>query len=193
MIKEPFVQEFNMQSGLSSEESTTARYLSRVKGMFADEAAYEEKLAEGDVKIYDFTELGFDEVEQDLLFGTSITYPGKIGNEYFMTKGHFHTILDLAEVYFCLGGEGYLLLETPEGEWKAEYCTPGKAVYVPGRWAHRSINVGTEPFITYFVFRADAGHDYGSIEDKGFRKLMVEQDGKPTIIDNPKWKSEGAE
>ena len=38
-----------------------------------------------------------------------------------------------------------------------------------------------------FVFRADAGHEYGTIEKKGFRKLVVEQDGKPVIVPNPKW------
>jgi glucose-6-phosphate isomerase len=81
-----------------------------------------------------------------------------------------------------------MLMETPEGEWDAVELEAGKAVYVPGRWAHRSINVSDEPLVTFFVFRADAGHDYGTIETKGYRKLIVERDGKPTIIDNPKWK-----
>jgi glucose-6-phosphate isomerase len=40
----------------------------------------------------------------------------------------------------------------------------------------------------FFVFRADAGHNYKTIETKGFRKLIIEKDGKPIIIDNPKWK-----
>ena len=39
-----------------------------------------------------------------------------------------------------------------------------------------------------YGFRGDAGHDYGTIETKGYRKLIVEgKDGKPEIIDNPKW------
>ena len=67
--------------------------------------------------------------------------------------------------------------------------TAGKAVYVPKRYAHRSINVSAdEQLITFFVFRADAGHDYGTIETKGYRKLLVEKDGEPAIIDNPNWK-----
>ncbi len=106
-----------------------------------------------------------------------------------MTKGHFHTILETSEVYYCISGEGYMLMETPEGEWSAEKMEAGKCVYVPARWAHRSINTGDQPLITFFCFRADAGHDYGTIETKGFRKLIVEQDGKPAIIDNPKWKA----
>jgi len=41
----------------------------------------------------------------------------------------------------------------------------------------------------FFAFRADAGHDYGTIEEKGFRKLVVEEYGKVAVIDNPKWKN----
>ena len=65
---------------------------------------------------------------------------------------------------------------------------PGDALYVPGRWAHRSINTGSEPLVMFFVYRGDAGHDYGTIEEKGYRKLVLEQDGKPVLVDNPKWK-----
>jgi glucose-6-phosphate isomerase len=123
-----------------------------------------------------------------LAFGTSITYPGKVGNEYFMTKGHFHTILDTAEVYFTLSGEGFMLTESPEGDVVLHALEAGKAVYVPKRYAHRSINSGKTPLVTFFVFRGDAGHNYGTIETKGYRKLVVEgSDGKPRMIDNPKW------
>jgi glucose-6-phosphate isomerase len=132
--------------------------------------------------------MGAPENDSDLAFGSSITYPGKVGNEYFMTKGHFHTILATAEVYYCLSGEGYMLLESPEGDWSAQPLSPGVMVYVPPRYAHRSINTGTVPMVTFFCFRGDAGHDYGTIETKGYRKLIVEQDGKPVVVDNPKWK-----
>lgn len=125
-----------------------------------------------------------------LAFGTSITYPGKVGAEYNMTKGHFHTILATAEVYYCLSGEGYMMMENPEGDVKVAELRPGEALYVPERYAHRSINTGNTPLVTFFVFRGDAGHNYGTIETKGYRKLIVEQNGTPTIVDNPKWRAE---
>jgi hypothetical protein len=46
---------------------------------------------------------------------------------------------------------------------------------------------GTEPLITFFAFPGHAGHDYGTIEQKGFRKLCVERDGAPSFVDNPRW------
>ncbi|WP_255283955.1 glucose-6-phosphate isomerase [Priestia megaterium] len=193
MIKDfavtPFTTYFDLKNGMSDEKSTTKRYLSNMNGMFANNEALKEMIKEEDVLAYEFYELSLPEKDSNLLFGTSIVYPGKVGNEYFMTKGHFHTILDTAEVYYCLSGKGYMLMENPEGDWAAEELTPGKAVYVPGRYAHRSVNVGDEPLVTFFVFRADAGHDYGTIETKGYRKLIIEKDGKVEIIDNPKWKS----
>lgn len=193
MIKDfavaPFTMFFDLKNGMSDERSTTKRYLSNMNGMFTDNEALKEMIKEEDILAYEFYELSLPEKDSNLLFGTSIVYPGKVGNEYFMTKGHFHTILNTAEVYYCLSGKGYMLMENPEGDWAAEELTPGKAVYVPGRYAHRSVNVGDEPLVTFFVFRADAGHDYGTIETKGYRKLIIEKDGKVEIVDNPKWKS----
>ena len=182
------IVDFDMTSGLSSTKPSLKRYLSNMKGMFADEAAYAEQLSAEDVLLYEFYDMGVPENENEVAYGTSITYPGKIGDEYFMTKGHFHTVLEAAEVYYCLRGHGYMMMENPEGDWEAQELTPGMSLYVPGRYAHRSINVSTsEPLVTFFAFPGHAGHDYGTIETKGFRKLLVERDGKPTVIDNPKW------
>lgn len=187
-ILRPFDIEFDMETGLSNAKKSTRRYLSDMANMFYDTEKVAEILKNDNPLIYEFYEIGIPETMGDIAFGTSIVYPGKIGDEYFMTKGHFHTVLDTAEVYLCIRGKGYMLMETPEGEWDVREFVPGKAVYVPKRWAHRSVNVSsTEPLITFFAFRADAGHDYRTIETKGFRKLVVERDGKPMVIDNPKW------
>jgi glucose-6-phosphate isomerase len=41
----------------------------------------------------------------------------------------------------------------------------------------------------FFVYPGNAGHDYGTIETQGFKKLVVEKAGKPDIVDNPRWMS----
>ncbi|MDQ0271002.1 glucose-6-phosphate isomerase [Cytobacillus purgationiresistens] len=186
---ESVVADFNLLTGLSKSKESTKRNLSRMKGMFHDDLSFDELVnSESDPLVYEFYELDIPQTAGDILFGTSIVYPGKVGGEYFMTKGHFHTILETGEVYYCLSGDGYMLMENPEGDWKIEKFEPGQAVYVPPRYAHRSINIGEQPLVTFFAFRADAGHDYGTIETKGYRKLVIEKDGKPEVIDNPKWK-----
>lgn len=183
-----FLVDFDIKTGFSKTAETTKRYLSQMRNMFCDTEAAEEMLKKEDTLIYEFHELGCPERAGDLAFGTTILYPGKVGNEYFMTKGHFHTILETAEVYWTMSGEGYMVMENPEGDTLEERLTPGQAVYVPRSYAHRTVNTGKEPLVLFYVFQADAGHDYGTIETKGYHKLVVEKDGVPAVVDNPKWK-----
>lgn len=184
-----FTIDFDFKTGLSSKKETSKRYLSNMHNMYADEEELCKMIKKSNELVYEFHEMGAPEKPGDLAFGCSITYPGKVGNEYYMTKGHFHTILETGEIYLTMSGHGYMLLENPEGDWSAQELAAGKMMYVPPRYAHRSINVSADqPLFTFFCFRGDAGHNYGTIETKGYRKLMVEVDGRPKIVDNPKWK-----
>jgi glucose-6-phosphate isomerase, archaeal len=164
------------------------RRLSALKGQCLDQDAYEKMLAKEDSLIYEVYEIKRPEVEGELLMGISIVHPGKIGREFNMTKGHFHTVLDTAEVYYCLQGEGFMVMETPEGETSVETLSPGNVLYVPPRWAHRSVCTSRQvDLITFFVYPGNAGHDYGTIEVLGFRKLVIEGDQGIEIIDNPRY------
>ncbi|MFJ2200728.1 glucose-6-phosphate isomerase [Streptomyces violaceusniger] len=181
------VTDFSLVTGLSQSKKPLQRRISAMAGMYADQEAAR-RLAEEDVLVYEFFDMGVPQSAGEVAYGTSITYPGKVGDEYFMTKGHFHSVLDTAEIYYCLRGRGLMMMENPEGDVQWEEFTPGKGVYVPGRYAHRSINTSPdEPLITFFAFPGHAGHDYGTIESKGFRKIVVERDGAPAVVDNPKW------
>ena len=184
-----FLCDFDLKTGLSKKAATTKRHLSQMQNMFYDTEAAKKILETENPLIYEFYELGCPERPGDLAFGTTILYPGKIGKEYYMTKGHFHTILETAEVYYLLSGQGYMVMESPEGDTVEIPLSGGQAVYVPRRYAHRTVNTGNEPLITFFTFAADAGHDYGTIETKGYHKMIVENQGKPEIVENPKWKA----
>jgi glucose-6-phosphate isomerase len=164
------------------------RKLSSMRGQYLNQDAYGDMLSRDDVLLYQVYELKRPEIEGELLHGISIVHPGKVGNEYFMTKGHYHTILETAEVYFTLKGQGYMVMETPEGDSAIEELAKGKLLYVPPRWAHRSVNINPEEdLVMFFVYPGNAGHDYGTIETQGFKKLVIEKDGKPDIVDNPRW------
>lgn len=183
-----FSVDFSFADGMSKTAEVTKRHLSQMKAMYQDQEAVEEILKTEDPVIYEFYELGCPERAGDLAFGTTMIHPGKIGNEYYMTKGHFHNIVDTAEVYYTMQGKGYMLMENMEGDWMAEPLEKGKAVYVPRGYAHRTINTGDETLIAFFTFAGDAGHDYGTIETKGYRNVIVEKDGEPSIEPNPRWK-----
>jgi len=164
------------------------RKLSSLRGQFYDNKAFEDMLAIEDTVIYEVYEIKRPEVAGEMLMGISIVHPGKVGQEFFMTKGHYHTILETAEVYYCMRGEGFMVMENPEGEFSIECLSPGRVLYVPPRWAHRSICTSRQDdLITFFVYPADAGHDYGTIEDRGFHKMVIEKQNSIEFIDNPKW------
>ncbi len=165
------------------------RTLTSMRGQYRDTAAYDALLAVEDTLLYEVYELQRPHVAGELLHGISIVHPGKVGDEYFMTKGHFHTVLETAEVYHCLKGEGFMVMETPEGAWAVAELRPGVVLYVLPRWAHRSVNTGAGDLVTLFAYPGHAGHDYGTIEQQGFRKLVVEQEGGPIVVDNPRWGS----
>jgi len=192
MRDNPFTFGISLPGGIPDEyDNHIVRTLSSMKGQYADQRSYEAMLAKEDTVLYEVYEIHRPEVLGELMHGTSIVHPGKVGDEYFMTKGHFHAVLDAAEIYYCLQGEGMMVMETPEGDWAVEELRPGKVLYVPPRWAHRSISVSDkEDLVTFFIYPAHAGHDYGTIESQGFRKLVVERDNKPCIVDNPRWRLE---
>ena len=75
-----------------------------------------------------------------LYFGITYLHPGKVGNEYFMTKGHFHANIDRAEFYWGLEGEGMLILMDQSRRVWAERVFPGSLHYIPGGVAHRMAN-----------------------------------------------------
>jgi glucose-6-phosphate isomerase len=164
------------------------RRLSSMNGQFLNQTAYASMLTEEDSLLYEVYAIERTEVAGELLHGVSIVHPGRVGEEYFMTKGHFHTVLETAEVYYVLKGNGYMVMENPEGDWAVERLRAGRVLYVPPRWAHRSVNTGSADLATFFIYPGHSGHDYGTIEAQGFRKLVLWRDGEAEIVDNPRWK-----
>ena len=184
-----FSLDIDLITGFSKTAQTTKRYLSSMSGMFCSQSAVDLVLQKEDPLIYEFYELDCPPRQGDLAFGTTILYPGKIGREYFMTKGHFHSLLDTAEVYYTLSGEGYMVMENRDGDTREIRLSKNNAVYVPRGYAHRSVNTGAEPLVLFYTFDANAGHDYGTIETKGYRRLILEDNGIPIVSANPKWKN----
>jgi len=118
-----------------------------------------------------------------LFFGTSTILPGKVGNEYFMTKGHYHAKSDRAEFYWGVQGEGMLILMDRDRNTWAEEVYPGSLHYIGGEIAHRLANTCCENLVVGACWPSDAGHDYEQIATNGFSARLVEVDGKPELLE----------
>ena len=119
-----------------------------------------------------------------LFFGTSTIMPGKIGNEYFMTKGHYHLQSDRAEFYWGVQGKGILILMDRERKTWAEEVYPGSLHYIGGDIAHRLANTGNLNLIVCACWPSDAGHDYEEIAVNGFSARLLDMDGKPKLVES---------
>jgi len=158
------------------------RKLKDIPGIFADEKAYSEM----DPDQLAYTVQAWLPVAEGtpggLFFGASTIYAGKVDNEYFMTKGHFHSQSDRAEFYWGVQGKGMLILMDRERKTWAEEVYPGSLHYIGGEIAHRLANTGDEKLIVGACWPSDAGHDYEEIAENGFSARLVEVDGKPKLV-----------
>jgi glucose-6-phosphate isomerase len=157
------------------------RRASDMRGYYRDEAALKRLIAQGDPVHYEVFEKDIPEQYGHLLLCISKLYPGRVGDECFMTKGHYHTISGTAEVYLCIRGRGYMMMKTADGWCEAEAMRRNRMVYVPPHWAHRSINTGDEPLVSFCVYPGDAGHNYGDIATEGFPKRVFIRNGQESI------------
>jgi glucose-6-phosphate isomerase len=109
-----------------------------------------------------------------------------------MTKGHFHTQPHAAEIYHCLQGEGYLLLQTRAGEFREVSWRPGSVSHFSASWAHRVVNTGADDLVFAASYHYNVPLDYEPIIARGFRKRLVKANGAPQFTDDPRWPSAGS-
>lgn len=187
LASEPYSLILSGADGISSYKVKVERRLSDLREYFSNKLAVEEVLSMGeDPLIYAVYEMPRG-AEGELDVGCTIIYPGKIGEEYYFTKGHFHAKDFTGEIYIGMRGEGKILMQDRRGETKILEIKPNVLVYIPPGFAHRSINTGNMELVFLAIYPSDAGHDYDTIRKTGFAKIVVEKDGKPIVVDNPNY------
>ena len=156
--------------------------LGQLAGLFQDEATWRSMDPETEVYRVRFWRPVPDGTSGGLFWGSTVLQPGRVGDEYFMTHGHFHAIRDRAEFYATVKGVGAMLFMDDGGKIWSQDMTPGTVHYIPGNVAHRVANTGNEPLVFLASWPSDAGHDYAGIRTTGFSKRMVLRDGRPCLI-----------
>jgi len=183
----PFQVDIDPKTGIPCRyKDKQVRRLSDLRGFFSNNDFVEGLLVRGkNPIIYEVYEI--PQIPSEGLFSLACTvlHPGKVGREYYFTKGHFHAKEPTSEVYVGLKGNGIILLQTRDGRVAPLPLKAGGVVYIPPRWAHRSINTGKEKMVFLAIYPSDAGHDYESIKRSGFARLLVERGSKPRLIKNP--------
>lgn len=159
----------------------TGHYEKRIidlEGLYADQVAFR-ALADMDPGrvVYRVNEVRPHQAKGDLIFGTTWMEPGRIGDEFFMTRGHIHARANRPETYYGESGTGLMLLESPEGATQILEISARMLVYVPPMWIHRSINTGADPLVMSFCYPSDSGQDYDIIARSGGMAKRIVADG----------------
>jgi len=158
------------------------RRIKDLEGLFADKHAFDQ--TDQAMIVYE-VESYFpvsDGTEGGLFYGITHIKPGKIGNEYFMTKGHSHIIENRAEYYWGIEGEGVLLSMDKNRNIQGERMLPGSLHYIKGETAHRVVNTGNSVLSFGACWPSDAGHNYETVARTGFSARVMEVDGRPEIV-----------
>ena len=160
----------------------SVKKLGDLKGIFRDEAAWRAMDPNQEVYRVRWWPAVAPGEEGGLFWGVTVLQPGKVGDEYFMTHGHFHANRTRAEYYAAAQGSGMLVRMDAERRTWGESMSANTLHFIRGEHAHRVVNVGKEPLIFWACWGSDAGYDYEAIRRSGFGAVVVERDGKPAIV-----------
>lgn len=157
------------------------RRVTDLKGVFADDAARARCPADRIAYSVQMHRATADGTTGGLFFGVTRIEPGTVGDECFMTRGHFHANADRGEYYWGIEGVGLLVLMTRDRQSSVQRVEPGSLHYIPGHTAHRLINTGEQALAVGACWPSDAGHDYDSIASAGFSVRVYRRNGEISI------------
>jgi glucose-6-phosphate isomerase len=161
------------------------RAIKDMKGIFRDEESRQSLSQDAVVyRVQAVYPVGEGE-EGGLFWGTTFIEPGMVGDEYFMTKGHFHANRRRGEYYMTVTGRGALILMDENRRTTFEPMHPGTLHYIRVNTAHRVANIGESVLAFWACWPSDAGHDYDSIASMGFSARLRKVNGIATLVEEP--------
>lgn len=159
-----------------------AKTVGAMRGVFLDEHARHAMDSEQVVYAVEYWKPAAEGTEGGLYWGNSTIFPGQVGTEYFMTRGHFHAQRNRAEFYATVSGSGLLVLMDEQRQAFVQEISPGSTHYIPGSFAHRVVNTGAVPLTFLACWPSDAGYDYATIDEQGFSVRVLCRDGRPEVV-----------
>ena len=190
-IIDPVLVDFKKITGnFHKATSHYSKTFNDLEGLYENELEFQKMLPKWKNRVvYEVWEHRTSKIKGDLVFGTSVMKPGRVGDEFFLTRGHQHQKSYCAETYFCLSGKGVILMESPDGDIKALKLEKSQLVYVPPLWLHRSVNIGDSELVTLFTYNSDAGQNYEILKKRGgMRKRVVQKNNNSwTLVANTRF------
>lgn len=134
-----------------------------------------------ETKIYEHIVKESEPGEGHLNWGHITLYPGKVDDQYFCTKGHFHVNPDAEEYLLCMKGTGLVMFLSRDGECWCEELEEGSLHKIPSNIGRRLINTGDEPLMLSQCLPSNAGFDFDSIDEHPFTCHVYDDNGELAI------------
>ena len=179
-LASPRLLNVGRDGALAGHTGTKRSLIADLKGLFAHAEAFNRLVAErGSDLAYEVHEFRPERVApHELVFGTSTLQAGKVGDEFFMTRGHIHTRTDRPEIYFCHAGRGVMHMEAPDGDDAADRDAAGLGRLRPRRSGFTAASMSAQSRSSRrSAIPADAGQDYDIIERSGGMRTLIVEDG----------------
>lgn len=157
--------------------------LGELKVRYRDADYFEEQNADldPDTVIYEQYLMESSPEEGHLNWGHLTVFPGRVGDEYFCTRGYFHQNPSTEQYYLCMAGYGLIMYMNREGDCWCEELEEGSLHHTPAGVARRIIYLSDEPLMLSTCKPANAGEDYDSIAENPFPCHVYEDDGEMAI------------
>lgn len=147
-------------------EKISTRKLSEMSGFFKDEKSFQEILKKKDPEVYNVYIKEFSPIDM----GLTVIKPGRVGKEFYFTKGHIHRN-ETPEFYILLDGKGELLIQKSRFGAKTIKLKKGEITLIPEGYAHRLINSGRKKLKVLTIYHENSKPDYNvKFKRRFFRK-----------------------
>ena len=133
----------------------------------------------------------FSEVSKGKWANITVWAPGKHGDEYNKTFGHYHPENAVDETYHVIEGRGILQLQKRDlSEVFLIKAQAGDEIIIPWEYGHSWSNIGNGPLMTFDNWTS--GHtpaDYEPIEKlHGLAYYLIEANGEVKAVPNSNYK-----
>lgn len=130
------------------------------------------------------------EVPAGMRADITVLPPGKIGDEYYKTHGHYH-IGEGVEIYKVLSGDGIIIMQRPSFNFESVEAVRlvrmpvNQQIEIPSGWGHTLINLGSTPLVALNYEAPEIENLYaGFVKKRGAAYYVIEKNDKVELIPN---------
>lgn len=183
MFTNEILNQIDLESGTLAGVSPDVFKLSDLSGCYSDRIGYRQLCRSENPEVYRLSVVETSGEDGNINYLAGMLQPGRVGAEYFFSRGHIHRSLETPETYYCLKGGGLMLLQNERtGDCRLSEFSSGSIFYIPDFTAHRVINVGSKPLLFLGRYGAEPRGERARFHEKRFQSIVAATPHGPELM-----------